>query len=162
MNFRTGGLMVCLAVALVGCSSDTDESEHVHHSFPDHKPANLQDAVAAISSRAHVLAHHGGKRQSGEFQEFVEIVKWVPELAADSDLDKTDWESANAAADRMLSQAESQAVQLADLEDAIGDELKQLRDLVSKAGTPEPDLMHRGHGHGHGHMHNHGDGSHSH
>ena len=90
---------LCLAV-VAGCGGggDPEQEEHAHHEFPDHRPGNYKEAVSAISQRSWELANRGGKIGSLEFGHFVDIITWVPEMAADSDMRKADWDKANDAA----------------------------------------------------------------
>jgi hypothetical protein len=137
-------------MSLAGCAGDTDlEEEHVHHSFPEHRPANYKDAVGGISLRAWELANRGGRIGSREFGHFVDIIAWVPEMAADSDMTKADWDKANAAATRLKSLVLSSDLRIGELESVVAEELATLKALVPKAGKPEVDLHHSDHHHHH-------------
>lgn len=159
MTMKRFTIAIVTAAALLsvtGCSQDaSEESGHVHHDFPDHRPANLKSAVAAIKLRSWELANRGGRIGSREFYQLVDIINWVPEMAADSDLEKADWESAKAAAVSMRSKVLSKQLEIATLESVVKDELEILEALVPKAGKPEPDLHHQ-----HSHHHHGADGHH--
>lgn len=147
--------MIWVPTVLMGCAGDEDSTGHVHHEFPQHRPGNLQEAVASVAHRSHDLAHHGGQRNTREFSEFVDVIRWIPEMAADSDLKQAQWETARQAAERIENLVLADRFEMSKLENAIGDDLKILRDLVPKAGTPEPDLHHDDHDHSHDHHEHH-------
>ncbi len=141
-------------LSVTGCSQNaSEEAGHVHHDFPDHRPANLKNAVAAIKLRSWELANRGGRVGSLEFYQLVDIINWVPEMAADSDLKKADWEAARNAAVSMRSKVLSKELEIAALESAVKDDLATLQALVPKAGKPEPDLHHQHSHHHHGEDH---------
>lgn len=145
-------------LSVAGCSEDaSEEAGHVHHDFPEHRPANLKSAVAAIKLRSWELATRGGRVGSLEFYQLVDIINWVPEMAADSDLKKTDWEAAKAAAESLRAKVLSKQLDISTLESVVQDDLEILQALVPKAGRPEPDLYHHHHDHGPG-GHHHDDG----
>ncbi|MFK7822043.1 MAG: hypothetical protein AB8G99_25315 [Planctomycetaceae bacterium] len=139
---------VLSSVVLAGCgSSETEADDHAHHEFPEHRPPNFKAAVSAVSQRSWELANRGGKIGSLEFGHFVDIINWIPELAADSDLKKSDWEAARDASLKMRSKVLSRDLDIKQLEDVVSDELAILTPLIQKAGTPEPDLYHHDHHH---------------
>ncbi len=160
MKRLTLAVLATIAALLPGCSEDSlEEGGHVHHEIPEHRPANLKDAVAAIEQRSSELANNGGRLGSLEYFHFVDIISWVPELAADSDLKKADWETANAAAGRMRARVLSKQLDITRMESVVENDLSILRALVPEAGRPEPSLHHHHH---HDHEHPHGPGEHAH
>lgn len=153
---------LCLAV-VAGCGGggDPEQEEHAHHEFPDHRPGNYKEAVSAISQRSWELANRGGKIGSLEFGHFVDIITWIPEMAADSDMRKADWDKANNAAGKMRALVLAQDLDIRQLESVVADELSVLKSLVDKAGEPETNLHNHHHHHGHDHGH-HDDHDHDH
>lgn len=166
-----------LSLALSGCSqSDADDhanDHHLEHFVPHHKPANFDAAVRQIDERTEHLSLHAGHRhgdEGEELQELLDVVNWIPELAADSDLNESEWNQANAAKKTMAKKLESRRsangeLDLKDLDDAITSELQILTSLVDAAGPPEP-ALHHDHHHHHGdhdhHDHDHDDHDHDH
>lgn len=150
---------ICVVI-IAGCGGggDPEQQEHAHHEFPDHRPANFKAAVSAISQRSWELANRGGKVGSLEFGHFIDIINWVPEMAADSDLRKADWEKARDASEKMRSLVLASDLDIKQLEGVVADELAVLKSLIKKAGKPETNL----HNHHHHHDHDHGDHSHGH
>lgn len=100
-------LIVCFTA--VGCQQqagtvDDDKLEHVSAA---HRPADFADAVAQIGKRNPFDATAAGDSGAGDsggnganasgsgaslpLSELSDIVVWLPEIAADSDLKKADW-----------------------------------------------------------------------
>ena len=95
---------VGLSVAISGCGSSEEhaEDEHLEHFVPAHKPANYGALVEQLEKR---IAQQSPSQGPGEAataanlsataqQELFDIIGWIPELAADSELQKKDFESA--------------------------------------------------------------------
>lgn len=143
-----------LTMFLPGCiqsSADTNDADHhLEHFVPHHKPANFADAVEAISVRSSHLGEHAGhghSHENEEFQELLEIVDWIPELAADSDLSESQWNDATHAASKMsillaARKSPTDGLDLKDLPGAIASEFQVLERLVSAAGKPERRISH--------------------
>jgi hypothetical protein len=88
--------MACCLSLPTGCSRATgvgEEDEHLEHFIPPHKPQTFRELVDELSKR---VTHLSGATDpsSAELQELRDIIDWIPELAADSDLLKADWELA--------------------------------------------------------------------
>lgn len=80
-----------LCTAPAGCSGpESEEDHHLEHVIPEHKPDDFADAVGELESRWTSL----GDKPAGteRLQELTDIVDWLPELAADSDLKRAQWE----------------------------------------------------------------------
>ena len=94
-------LACLLLVSLSGCGSDSsqvadsdDHDHHLEHFVPAHKPANYSEAIHEIEHRAEHLSDHAGHGhgdEASQFQELQDIIDWLPELAADSDLKEAEW-----------------------------------------------------------------------
>lgn len=78
--------------------------EHAHH-VAEHRPASFPDAVERLRRRhKHLRGHLGDppdEHVRSEFTELLDIVDWLPELAANSDLGKAEWDGVNAAAKQL-------------------------------------------------------------
>lgn len=155
-----------LLLGLCGCGgaeADSDDHDHhMEHFVPAHKPANYSEAIHEIEHRSEHLSEHAGHGhadEASEFQELQDIVGWLPELAADSDLKEADWNKANSASESLTAtlatkrQADG-TLDLKTLAKAIANELKILESLVSAAGKPEPEI-HHDHDHDDDHHHEH-------
>lgn len=107
---RICGLWMVVALCslwLTGCapttaveSPDTAEHEahdHEHeHGVPAYKPKTLVAAVRQLSPRwKHIsLELNAGhvEHADADIEELLEMIRWLPELAADTDLKKADWD----------------------------------------------------------------------
>jgi hypothetical protein len=104
---RISDLVLCdLLIGLVlfggGCdqlvtgpgSHDKHEEEHLEHRIPAHRPANFTEAVNQINSRYQRMKDKlptGEKPAEEVFQEVTDIVRWLPEIAADSEMQRKNW-----------------------------------------------------------------------
>lgn len=148
--------VLCATLSLFGCAEES--VEHTHREIPQHRPVHFKAAVADIKLRSWELANKGGRVGSLEFVHFVDVIGWIPEMAADSDLAKAEWESARAASDRMKSLVLAKDLDITELESVVEEDLATLQALVAEAGDPGPNLM----DHHHHHDHHHGPGGHTH
>jgi hypothetical protein len=95
---------VGFSVAISGCGSSEEhaEDEHLEHFVPAHKPADFAALVEQLEKR---IAQQSPSSVSGEGapaadqsatarQELIDIIGWIPELAADSELRKQEFETA--------------------------------------------------------------------
>lgn len=74
-----------------GCfQEDSEEHGHMHHEIPAHKPSHFPAAVKELQQRWPGI----GKAKPREKQEFIDILNWIPELAAQTDLEQHDWDEA--------------------------------------------------------------------
>ena len=70
-----------------------NEPPHSHeeeHGILPHKPRTFVDAVDQIDKRGHELLTH---RHGHHITEWFDILGWLPEISADTDLKKADWET---------------------------------------------------------------------
>lgn len=95
-------LLLLLACCVLGCGGgEHHEDDEEDHHIPPHRPANLSAAVSQLEERpAALLKAIESKDSSAEtlFSELRDIVRWVPEIAADSDMTKQPWDEVHAAA----------------------------------------------------------------
>uniref|UniRef100_A0A7C4LNY8 Uncharacterized protein n=1 Tax=Schlesneria paludicola TaxID=360056 RepID=A0A7C4LNY8_9PLAN len=93
---RTVGLLVVLTAA-GGCSANTSPpgggsagSGAQGHVSPPHKPESFFSAVSQLPSR--LDANREVSAASAARRELLDIIRWLPELAADTDLSRAEWE----------------------------------------------------------------------
>lgn len=104
---RPGRFILCAAVivgAVAGCAgSDNPESEddHLEHFIPAHKPHSFEELVTELSERGTALRDGSVSADSTAVTELNDIIGWLPELAADSELRKSDWERAVVASEKL-------------------------------------------------------------
>lgn len=162
-GFVRSVLILAVATAglsVAGCgSSESEEDHHMEHFVPAHKPASFKGAVDALTERtSHLKLHVGdsGEIVQQELGELADIIGWIPELAADSDLNEQDWTQAVQVSGKMQIVYERSNADggletlLADLPPLI----ESLEPLVPRAGRPEPP-MHHDHDHDHDGHHDH-------
>lgn len=112
---RLHALWCCTAIlCLMGCSSDANHSdgaaeghlEHDHdHGMPDDKPATFAEAVHQLPRRhrrvaAEFRAGHAA-HAAEQIHELRELIGWLPELAADTNLKQADWDAVQQLSQRM-------------------------------------------------------------
>lgn len=95
--------LLCLLLALTGCQAGTEE-EAEHHR-PEHKPHDFLAAIERLQQLEMELAD-AQSRAAGQldvWQETYDLSRWLPELAAESDLPESAWNELDDAA-RQLEQ----------------------------------------------------------
>lgn len=114
---RLLGALLSLTVAVAGCgeansgtggearSSARDRfHEHDHH-VAEHRPADFPAAVDQISERFDEFRkeYDSGDREHAleDLAALLDIVRWLPEIAADSDLPETPWNRVREIAQRL-------------------------------------------------------------
>lgn len=82
--------------------------DHDHHT-PAHKPANLRAAIATLRERYDRLAELSPESHAAEHEreELVDIVRWLPEIAGDSDMPEEQWNVVDRVSAELLRQSES-------------------------------------------------------
>jgi hypothetical protein len=103
---RTTWLMWVVTCGLVtGCGSGTphEEEEHGSHAAPAHKPATFADAVTETGRRFGELAGPlSAEDRAKRLVELDDILRWLPELAGDTDLKRADWDAAKGLVDQLV------------------------------------------------------------
>jgi hypothetical protein len=88
-------LLVLFAFAGSGCHrASTAEDDHLEHHHPPHKPPHLAAAIDQIERRYAALAaaeSNPPAEFAEQLQELLDIVRWLPEIAGDSDLAEAPW-----------------------------------------------------------------------
>lgn len=126
----SGLLNASLAVAivgLIGCfgGHGGEEQPHAEHVIPAHKPADFPEAVNQIVVRtAEPIS------DAAAVQELQDIVGWLPELAAQTDLPRADWDRIHEISIRW---GQREWTVSTDGTDAYADELNLLQELAEKA-----------------------------
>lgn len=100
-GFVAGPLLSILLLALLapasGCgTASVDAEEEAEHHVPEHRPADYEQLVGELRTRLTDLRtpNHFPSRADAETLrgQLREIIGWIPELAAESDLRKQEWE----------------------------------------------------------------------
>jgi hypothetical protein len=107
-EFRARLLALLLAASMpfssAGCQQSSSRADHEHeeaHQLPPHRPASFTAAAPDLRQRLTALASDAptvNAQRQVQVQELKDILRWLPELAGDTDLRKSDWEQVNACA----------------------------------------------------------------
>ncbi|WP_417385736.1 hypothetical protein [Gimesia sp.] len=95
----TGTMALCLSGLLIcfqaGCTQSADSAQdenHLEHHIPEHKPKTYSATVKELDTRMRRLLNQDQEEGTQKKQqELAEIIDWIPELAADSELKHSDW-----------------------------------------------------------------------
>lgn len=85
-------LLSALCLGLAGCSSAGGEEDHAAHHIPEHRPRDLPSAATEIRSRWSAVRSTSPSEQPTRWSELGDILRWLPEIAGESDLGRPDWE----------------------------------------------------------------------
>jgi hypothetical protein len=102
-------LLILAAVMAGGCAGPAGDHEEDAHALPEHHPRTFRRAVVDIGHRGGVLTSGMLEGPQWELQrrQLLDIVRWLPELAADTELGRRDWERVNDAARGLARELES-------------------------------------------------------
>ncbi len=92
-----------LAVLVTGCGSRASDGEYekVEHFVPAHWPSDLLDASSKIEERTLQLSGQSATDASAVENQLRDIVGWVPEIAADTDLTEEQWDPVYFASEKL-------------------------------------------------------------
>lgn len=102
LGAATRRLSAVVILMLAGCAPTVHEPEEPHH-LPAHHPRSFRNAVEQLALRGQALAawSEGSPRPDVELREAADIVRWLPELAADTALSRPAWEQVRDACQRL-------------------------------------------------------------
>jgi hypothetical protein len=147
-------LALALLAASAGCGDDHEhDHDHAAHVDPAHRPENFPDAVDRLiagheASRVALSAGRVDEAHDELLPIQRDLVKWLPEVAADSDMPEGAWNRVDALSARLLAAYEPVLAdldagrpvagdRLAPAEPALED-LRTLRDEADPSWFPEP------------------------
>lgn len=165
--FNSFGVMLLMGMFLLGCSADTaPKSSHFEHDhfIAPHWPNDLADAAVKIRERLawlqdgqipdshdHDHDHEHAHEHQDEHEhdddhdhevdpkaEIIEIVSWIPEIAADTNLPEADWLPLYHATESLLANLHSADGELTD--DNRG-QLESLCELVDESVRKIPEFL---------------------
>ena len=116
---------------------DDHEDHHLEHHVPAHRPSDFTNAVDQIEERFKVMSQSANSESASSTElaaEFSDILNWLPEIAADSDMRRKDWEEVDALSSQLIQEFEDwrglglpgESPKVKSLRDSI-DQLKGLR-----------------------------------
>jgi hypothetical protein len=148
LSFSSSWLPMCISLlcaslllCVSGCGESKKSLHEMDHVTPAHWPTDLTDAANKLSARLKVVQTSSAEA-NGEsrvaLKELTDLVGWVPEVAADTDLAESDWV-------RVFEGSESVRKQLLGakgIEASVAEEIEKLCSLLvqSQALIPKPAL----------------------
>lgn len=107
LRVLAGLLLLAACVTQIGCQKSPAEEEEAHH-IPEHLPADFDQALARVEQLiAHLKDGAALEKMPTEVNvetELRDVVRWLPELAAQSDLKEADWNVVDAATMGLIEQ----------------------------------------------------------
>lgn len=122
-------VFLMLLVSMAGCAGQADSDDHhLSHVLPPHWPKDLADAALKLEQRWKLV--RDDEQAIKERSELSEIVSWLPEVAADTDLDEQQWQP-------LYDQSESLRVKLAESRSIVelDGEFQRLLELIQRLQT---------------------------
>lgn len=103
LQFLYLSMLVIGTFCIVGCSNHEvdDDHEKVEHFVPAHWPNDLVDASDKITQRASQLSGQSTTDATTVENQLRDIVGWVPEIAADTDLSEAQWNPIHQASEKL-------------------------------------------------------------
>jgi hypothetical protein len=141
LPFLSMRLLVGLSMlaCVLGCGESKKSLHEMDHVTPAHWPTDLSDAANKLSERLKsVQANSAEANQEARvaLKELTDLVGWVPEVAADTDLAESDWV-------KLFEASESVRKQLLgakDIKASLAEEIDKLCSLLvqSQSLIPKP------------------------
>ena len=102
-------MIIWVLAVVTGCSGPAPDHDEEAHAVPAHHPRTFRRAVADIGRRGPPLTAGTLDVESRELQrrQLLDIVRWLPELAADTELGRRDWERVNEVSKTLAASLES-------------------------------------------------------
>jgi hypothetical protein len=128
--------LVAAIAGLPGCATSPgdEEEHHAEHHIPEHKPATFSAAVESLEPRRADLFGGDGDApadRDAKRNELRDIVGWLPELAAETDLKKSDWETVQRVSAELMPLVETGSPDTAP--DRFRELVAQLRALAARS-----------------------------
>ena len=74
---------------VAGCSEDKESLHEIDHVVPAHWPKDMADAADKIRKRLSIVKSDSSQKQARK--ELRDLIEWVPEIVADTDLAEKQW-----------------------------------------------------------------------
>lgn len=98
-------LLLSVVLLFSGCNSSLSKSgDKFEHTAPAHKPHSFPDLVTDLRRRIDELSRSGATSES--VNQVADIIHWIPEIAAETDLRRKEWDVAAEVAQRLEVQFE--------------------------------------------------------
>lgn len=93
-------LLLTVVLWLSGCNSSLSKSgDKPEHMAPAHKPHSFPELVTDLRRRIEELSRSGAISES--VNQVADIIHWIPEIAAETDLRRKEWDVAAEVAQRL-------------------------------------------------------------
>jgi len=129
----TSYLCALLLFGLTGCAEEQESLHELDHFVPVHWPHNLQHASELIVARIATAQHAESAKK-----ELDELLSWVPEIAADTELSEQDWLPIFIECERLRRNLQG------DIDDALRADLQQMASTLKAAHERLKELLPRG------------------
>jgi hypothetical protein len=129
------GLLVVLL--LLGCVAEKESWHEEDHELPPHWPLNIEDAAQKIQQRLDQTGVEESLATTRE--ELTDLIEWVPEVAADTDLVEDDWVPIYELSETLRRHLSAKDVTLNECREDIDRLVVLLRESLSK--LPKPVLV---------------------
>ncbi len=110
---------------VLGCAEEQDSLHELDHELPPHWPVSLSDAAAKLGER--LALDSSNAKQSEARGELEDLVSWIPEIAADTDLTEAEWLPIYELSETLRKHHAAGDVGVADIEE----DFKRLQTLLS-------------------------------
>lgn len=131
LKIRLAFLLLFFSVQL-GCPSERESLHELDHQQPAHWPKGLRAAARGIEQRTDNL--QSGAADPQTLEELIDLVEWVPEIAADTDLSEQRWQPIYDLSERLRGQLRKANFDISSSES----ELRQLVQLLRAAHQELP------------------------
>lgn len=120
-------LQSLLLISFSGCDSSPENSDDkLEHLVPLHKPHGFPELVRTLRKRISELS---GTPSQEDLEQLTDIVHWIPEIAAETDLRQKEWDVADSVS-RKLSSRFQEVRNSGNFNAAAIHELQELAELL--------------------------------
>ncbi len=86
---RWWSFILLLTASSLGCVAEKESLHEMDHELPPHWPQSMEDAAQKIEQRLGLLETKESLETTRD--ELSDLITWVPEVAADTDLPELEW-----------------------------------------------------------------------
>jgi len=101
--------------AMAGCGPSQESLHELDHVTPAHWPVDMADAASKIQERLAIVRSDPSNEIASE--EMRDLVDWVPEIAADTNLSEEQWIPIQALSETLGRHLMSKDIKMSDVED---------------------------------------------
>lgn len=140
-------ICACLICAcLIGCGESKTSLHELDHTTPAHWPVDLKDAAEKMRTRLLSLQEQKpdpAKSVGVELKELSDLIGWIPEVAADTDLTEQQWMKlfeASEVARKQAQNAKQVSPEFAQQIETLCSLLMEAQELLAKSDEPTDSL----------------------